>query len=154
MRALYNPVYGRRGTLWGRRFKASFVDSAADLVTCVRYIELNPVPAGTVSHPSEYPWSSYRAHAKGERNPLVSPCNIYLLLDHETVERQRAHRELFRVHPDPDEIRAIRAALNQELVLGRNDFKDKIDQIAQGHAPAGKAGRPRTRKAAACRRDA
>ncbi len=40
-----NSLYGRSGTLWEGRFKASLVDSDAYLLKCMRYIELNPVRA-------------------------------------------------------------------------------------------------------------
>ena len=33
----------RTGSLWEGRFKASLVDSEAYLLTCMRYIEMNPV---------------------------------------------------------------------------------------------------------------
>jgi len=40
-----NYTYQRSGTLWEGRFKASLVDSEAYLLTCMRYIEMNPVRA-------------------------------------------------------------------------------------------------------------
>lgn len=149
-----NRVYRRSGTLWEGRFKASLIDSEVYLLTCMRYIELNPVRAGMVSHPGEYRWSSYRANAQGERDPLVSPHGIYLSLDPEPAGRRQAYRELFRAHLDPDDVHAIRTALNHELVLGRSDFKDKIEQVTKRQARSGKAGRPREKEAAESRRDA
>lgn len=62
----FNHVYQRTGTLWEGRYKATLIDSEAYLLTCYRYIELNPVRAGLVSHPREYPWSSYRLHGEGK----------------------------------------------------------------------------------------
>ena len=40
-----NFVYKRRGTLWEGRYKSSLVDQEQYLLTCYRYIELNPVRA-------------------------------------------------------------------------------------------------------------
>jgi len=51
-----NMTYKRTGTLWEGRFKASLIDSDAYLLTCMRYIELNPIRANMVSHPGEYQW--------------------------------------------------------------------------------------------------
>ena len=62
----FNHTYGRTGTLWEGRYKSSLLDSEGYLLTCSRYIELNPVRAGMVGHPAEYPWSSYRHNALGE----------------------------------------------------------------------------------------
>jgi len=56
-----NKQEGRRGTLWEGRYKSSLVDKDNYLLTCVRYIELNPMRAGMVAQPKDYPWSSYTA---------------------------------------------------------------------------------------------
>lgn len=49
-----NRTYRRTGSLWEGRFKASLVDSEAYLLTCMRYIEMNPVRAGMVVHPGDF----------------------------------------------------------------------------------------------------
>ena len=60
-----NRTYHRTGTLWEGRHKASLVDAEEYLLTCYRYIEMNPVTAGMVATPEQYRWSSYRWHAWG-----------------------------------------------------------------------------------------
>ncbi len=138
-----NHEYRRSGTLWEGRFKASLVDSEAYLLTCMRYIELNPIRANMVSHPGEYYWSSYAYHAQGKRDTLIEPHPLYLSLATTPVARQHAYRELFRYHIDDLILHDIREALNQELVLGRDDFKDKIEQMTNRQTREGQAGRPR-----------
>ena len=54
-----------KGHLWQGRF-ASFLMDEEYLLAAARYIELNPVRTGLVSIPEEYPWSSAKAHIKGE----------------------------------------------------------------------------------------
>jgi putative transposase len=44
---------------------------------------------------------------------------------------------------DHRQIRAIREALNQEWVLGREDFKDKIERMSKRQVRPGQPGRPR-----------
>ena len=39
----YNYHYNRTGTLWEGRYKATLIDSSGYLLTCMRYIEMNPV---------------------------------------------------------------------------------------------------------------
>ena len=138
-----NHAYRRTGTLWEGRFKACLVDSEAYLLTCMRYIELNPVRASMVMHPGEYSWSSYAHNANGRPNALIQPHPIYKALGAGIEDRQNAYRELFRAHMDPDQIHDIRSTLNQELVLGRDDFKDKIEQMTKRQARPGLTGRPR-----------
>jgi len=60
-----NHVYGRSGTLWEGRHKGCLISSEEYLFSCMRYIEMNPVRAGMVETPAEYPWSSYRWNATG-----------------------------------------------------------------------------------------
>jgi transcription initiation factor TFIIIB Brf1 subunit/transcription initiation factor TFIIB len=54
-----------------------------------------------------------------------------------------AYRELFRTQMASDQVHVIRNALNQELVLGRDGFKDKIEQMTQRQTRRGKDGRPK-----------
>lgn len=138
-----NHTYRRTGTLWEGRYKASLIDSDAYLLSCMRYIELNPVRARMVLHPSEYRWSSFAANAYGNANPILTPHPVYEQLGVDAVGRQHAYRELFRHHLDNNLLHSIREALNQELVLGREDFKDRIEQMTARQTRPGQNGRPR-----------
>lgn len=44
----FNYCFQRTGMLWEVCYKATVVDSESYLLTCMRYIELNPVRAGMV----------------------------------------------------------------------------------------------------------
>ena len=65
-----NSREGWRGHLWQGRF-ASFPVDDTHLCWAVRYVELNPVRAGLVWAPEEYPWSSAAAHVAGRDDILV-----------------------------------------------------------------------------------
>ncbi len=68
----FNHTYQRTGTLWEGHYKATLIDSEQYALTCYRYIEMNPVRAEMVSHPAEYPWSSYRMNALGEHDNMLT----------------------------------------------------------------------------------
>ncbi len=51
-----NRTYKRSGTLWEGRYKSCITSEEAYVLACYRYIELNPVAAGMVVHPADYPW--------------------------------------------------------------------------------------------------
>ena len=144
-----NHTYWRTGSLWEGRFKASLVDSEVYLLTCMRYIEMNPVRANMVSHPGEYQWSSYAANTRGNFDKLIMPHPLYLQLGTDQESRQFAYRELFGQSLDKIEVHAIREALNQELVLGREDFKDKIETMLRRQVRPGIPGRPRIEESSA-----
>ena len=56
-----NRTHGRVGHLFQGRFKAILVERDSYLLELARYVVLNPVRAGMVKTPEEWPWSSYRA---------------------------------------------------------------------------------------------
>jgi putative transposase len=96
-----NFVYRRTGTLWEGRYRAAPIDSEAYFLACCRYIELNPVRAGMATHPREYSRSSWRAHALGVRDKLVTDHPLYRALGRTAAERQKEYRALFRPALDP-----------------------------------------------------
>jgi len=127
----FNTTYGRTGTLWEGRYKASLVDTEQYLLTCYRYIELNPVRAQMVDHPVEYPWSSYLRNALGQTNPLITPHEQYQGLGASAENRKAGYRGLFQVHISEQQLVEIREAANKEWILGSGYFKDKIAKQLQ-----------------------
>src|SRR5690606_11969461 len=91
-----NRTYRRTGTLWEGRFRSCLALEENYILNCYRYIELNPVRAGMVNRPAEYPWSSYRANANGEAASVITPHEVYLALGGSIEERIKAYRELFK----------------------------------------------------------
>lgn len=61
----FNRKYERVGTLWSGRYRSIWIEDDRQLLTCLRYVDRNPVAAGVVDSPERYRWSSYRAHAYG-----------------------------------------------------------------------------------------
>jgi len=122
----FNYTYKRSGTLWEGRYKASLIDSDAYALLCYRYIELNPVRANMVQHPSEYPWSSYRVNALGQYDALVTPHTMYYTLGHDETSRQTQYRSLFTAQIDEISLVQMREATNKAWVLGSEHFKQKI----------------------------
>ena len=138
-----NGVYRRTGTLWEGRFRASLVESEHYLLACYCYIELNPVRAGIVKGPAGYLWSSYGFNGEGRPDPVVDPHERYLALGPDPLARAHAYRGLVRARMEHTMVDAIRAALQQELVLGTDRFKDQVERQLKRPARAGRAGRPR-----------
>jgi putative transposase len=138
-----NRTYRRSGTLWEGRFRSCLAQDQAYVLTCQRYIELNPVRANMVSDPSDYPWSSYRSNAFGESNPLLIPHPDYLALGANGDDRQRHYRHLFDAHLDEQAVADIRSATNGNYVLGNKRFQDEIEKMLGRRVTRGKSGRPR-----------
>ncbi len=133
-----NRTYCRSGGLWEGRYKASLVQSDRYLLTCMRYVELNPVQANMVIAPGEYRWSSYRANALGAEDPVVTPHGEYLALGPTGEARQLAYRSLFAGAIDEQDCLLIRAATQQGVLVGDRRFAGVISARL---GPAG-AARP------------
>ena len=54
-----NKRYGWSGTLFEGRYQAILVDSDQYVISLCRYIHANPVTAGLVAMPGEWPYSNY-----------------------------------------------------------------------------------------------
>lgn len=140
-----NRLYRRSGTLWEGRFRSCIVQDEAYLLGCSRYIELNPVRAGMVTHPAEYRWSSYRANALGDADGLLGAHPLYTALGGRAQERQAAYRELFRHEIEPGFADEIRRATNGNFALGSERFLAEVTAALGRRAIPGASGRPRKR---------
>jgi putative transposase len=138
----FNSTYGRSGTLWEGRYKAAIVDDERYLLTCMRYIELNPVRAQMVASPDEFPWSSYSANACGSEDTLVEPHPIYRGLGPSPATRRVAYRQLFGSSIPADEMCNIRDATQHAWALGDTEFRGKIAALTR-RAERLPMGRPR-----------
>ena len=136
----FNYTYRRSGTLWEGRFKSCVVEAESYLLTCQRYIELNPVRAGMVEAPGDYTWSSFRANGLGQPAKFWMPHDVYLQLGATVAERTAAYRELFRGQLDSTMLNQIRQASNQGMALGSDRFRNEIERLARRRVVALKRG--------------
>ena len=113
----FNRRYERTGTLWEGRFKSSLVQSEMYLLEVYRYIELNPVRAGMVADPADYPWSSYISNALGKETSLLNFHPLYLSLGAPTQQRQAHYRALFKKKIEGKLLEDIRKTANTGKVL-------------------------------------
>jgi len=123
----FNKKYKRTGTLWEGRYKATLIDSEQYLLTCMRYIELNPVRAQMVDHPSKYAWSSFGYNALGQTNNMVTPHREYKQLGRMDSDRQANYRKLFKSQIPKDTLEALRKSTNKAQVLGGSQFKQRME---------------------------
>jgi putative transposase len=137
-----NKTYRRSGYLWESRFKSCLVQSEGYVLSCYRYIELNPVRAGLARRPDEYRWSSYAANAKGEGSSLIKPHEEYVALGRDAHERQAVYRELFGSLLTAGQLDEIRSATNGGYALGSPAFKRTVSKAVGRRAEKGAAGRP------------
>jgi len=142
----FNYTYKRSGTLWEGRYRATVVDSERYLLTLMRYIELNPVRAGMVAVPQDYPWSSYRRNALGEGGPnadWLSSHAEYSSLGRDDADRQKAYQALFAMAIDQGDLAAIRDCTHKGWALGGERFRAEVEALGKRRAASKGVGRPR-----------
>lgn len=124
-----NRRYNRTGPLWSGRYKASLVGSERYLIGCYRYIELNPVRAKMVAHPSDYAWSSFKFNVGRCPSSLVTPHTAYLALGVDPKRRHLAYEQLFEEALLSEELEQIRSATSQGYPVGDSRFIREVEAM-------------------------
>jgi putative transposase len=135
-------TYRRRGTLWEGRHKGIIVESTAYLLTCMRYIEQNPVRAGIVARPEDYRWSSYAANALGEDNCVISPHDEYVHLGQTLPQRREAYRALCAAELTAEALERIRNCTQSGTPMGSEQFKAQREHTLRRKVGSEGRGRP------------
>jgi len=113
------------------------------LLACYRYFELNPVRAGMVNVPGDYPWSIYECIGAGKPNALITPYRQYLNLSTTREDRLANYTGLFEIVIQVEELNHIRSATNGNHVLGSGRFQREIELALGKRTQPGRPGRPR-----------
>lgn len=73
----FNSVNSYQGHLFEGRYKACLVEDDTYFLQTSRYIHLNPVKAGIVENPEDYPWSSYRTMLGLNDDKITQICRTH-----------------------------------------------------------------------------
>ena len=138
----FNARHRRTGTLWEGRYKSCLVDSETYVLSCYRYIELNPVRARMTDDPVRFPWSSCAANCGYRVDPLLEHQPAYAALGNVPAERTAAYRTLLQETLSEDDLHDIRAYLQQQRALGRDDFRAMVEAETRRFAGIRPAHRP------------
>lgn len=133
---MINLRYEWRGHLWQERFASSVMDEQ-HLLAAARYIELNPVRAGLVAGPQDYPYSSAAAHLAGSEDPLATVGPLLELV---------GNWQEFLSSTYTDEQKAeLRRHQSSGRPLGDDGFIAKLETLTGRDLKPNKPGRPRKR---------
>jgi len=122
----FNRRYRRSGTLWEGRFHSCLVESAQYVVACHRYVERNPVRAGMVRVPRDYPWSSHNGNAGRADNTILTAHPEYEAFGLNPDSRHKAYEALCDLPDEPAFLASIRDATNGGFDLVSERFKSKL----------------------------
>ena len=129
-----NFALGVRGYLFQGRFGSCVLDEN-HLLAAARYVELNPVRAGLVTVPWEYPWSSARFHVgTAEYDSLVTDRTLIGLV---------SDWEGFLRSAEDNPLRKLRQATRTGRPAGDGAFVATVEKLTGRDLSKGRAGRPR-----------
>jgi putative transposase len=138
----FNKRHNRSGTLWEGRYKSSLIDSEGYLLTCMAYIDLNPVRAGLAESAEDFSWSSYKHLAGQSIDKLVTPHALYWALGNTPFAREAAYAEFVAGGLSVATQKALTASALKGRVVGRPDFLTSLEKNTQRQILPQKAGRP------------
>jgi REP-associated tyrosine transposase len=117
----FNRRHNRVGTLWNGRYRGLLITEERYWLTCLRYVEQNPVRARMVRTADAHPWSSYRTHAYGAESNWLTSHRLYLELGSTPEQRQAAYRAICGVPVTEAEMAELRLAWRSRGVRPGSD---------------------------------
>lgn len=137
-----NRIHKRSGTLWGGRFYSSLIETDRYLLTCLRYVDLNPVRAKIVSSPEQFVWSSYRARIGLTKCPWLDEDACTKALSPELTRRQERYREFVAQGEDELELKLIRGSLQRCHMTASESFVKNFEEETGREISRREPGRP------------
>ena len=142
----FNRRHGRSGALWQSRFRAAPVGGAAELLSCMLYIEQAPHRSGLSGRVVDFAWSSAAHHAGIRSDPLlasVPPASAYWLLGNTPFEREAAYAALLESPLPADKQARIEATTLKGWAMGSGEFIASLVAETSRRTVARARGRPR-----------
>lgn len=142
----FNDAQGRSGTLWEGRYKSTVIDTDQYLLTCMAYLDLNPVRAGLVGQAADYAWSSH-GHYIGQRmDKLITPHPLVWGLGNTPFAREAAYADLVRGGISASQTVQLTDAALRGWALGAPAFVAELQNLTKRRLTKAVAGRPSVSK--------
>jgi putative transposase len=138
----FNNRHQRSGTLWEGRYKSTLVQSDAHLLACMAYIELNPVRAGMVLDPRDYPWSSHLANLGQRLDKYLTPHPVYWAMGNTPFAREAAYAQWVHSGLSDKQVQAITDASIHGWALGDPAFAEELQRRTERRVTRARRGRP------------
>ena len=128
-----NLKYKTHGHLFQGRYKAILCDKDTYLLELSAYIHLNPVRAGLVKDPSDYPWSSYRSFLRSHPEDLVDTSYLLSQFSLKPEVARTRYRQFVEDRMDQGHREDFYAVKEQRL-LGDEMFVERIHRVVKEEA--------------------
>lgn len=119
------------------------MDTDTYLLHCCRYVELNPIKAGIVEAPEDYPWSSCATRLGAAHLDWLTEPPTYADLAATTPARIQAYRQFLGASPNTYRDQVIKQAIQRNQLTGGINFVAEVERRTGMRIEARPAGRPR-----------
>jgi putative transposase len=128
----WNGAHEHVGHVFEGPFKDQIVEERDYSMSLARYIALNPVRAGLVERPEDWPWSAYRYFAGLAEPPEFLSCAPVLRLFGEGDDEELRERYVrFVLTVTPRELMREEAFRSRQRVIGSREFKQRMKPPAR-----------------------
>ncbi len=131
---IFHKKYLTAGRFFQSRFKSQAIESSSYLLSCGRYVELNPVRAGIVDVPWKWKYSSCDFYVFGRKDNITS-----LDPEWEDKGREQNYKEWLMDSKAKQEEEIFRSSTN---IIGGRNFSSKLELSKGRIYPKGR-GRPK-----------
>ena len=138
----FNDAQGRTGTLWEGRYKSTVIDTEQYLLTCMAYMDLNPVRAGLVGQAADYAWSSHGHYIGQKVDKLITPHPLVWGLGNTPFAREAAYAELVKDGISASQQVKLTDSALRGWALGDDDFVKELQDLTRRRVSKAAAGRP------------
>lgn len=143
----FNDRHGRTGTLWEGRYRSTVIETERYLLTCMAYIDLNPVRAGMVAQAGDHVGSSHAHYVGLRQDKLITPHPLWWTLGNTPFAREAAYAELVHAGVGAADQTALTASALRGWALGGPDFAAHLQTLTARRTRPQRPGRPAGRKA-------
>ena len=138
----FNDLRGRSGSLWEGRYRSTLIQTDRYLLSCMAYIDLNPVRAGMVAEALDYAWSSHGFYVGARNDKLITPHALFWDLANTPFGREVAYADLVRAGISAQLQAALTRSTLAGWALGEDGFVENLQKMTERRVTIAKPGRP------------
>ena len=138
----FNKRHGRSGTLWEGRYRSSLIQTERYFLSCMAYIDLNPVRAGMVAHAADYGWSSHGQYIGRQNEAWLTPHPLYWDMGNTPFAREAAYAAMVQAGVNQEQQQALTSSALSGWALGEKSFVHGLQKQTTRRVNRAKAGRP------------
>ena len=125
----FNHRHRRAGHLFQGRFKSCLIEEQGYFLQVSRYIHLNPVRAGAVDRPEDWPWGSCPGYLRTTRQwPWITYTRVLGEFGHTASESRRSYGRFLRAGLAEQPVSPFAGAV-RGFLLGSGAFVDRVRRL-------------------------